>query len=446
MSQDKNEQAANHVQWFRHSSPYINAHRGKTFVVMLPGEGVRHPNFINIVHDIALLNSLGVRLVLVHGARPQIDERLKQAGLTSEFSRRLRITEPATMGLISQAVGETRIAIEAALSTGLPRSPMHGADLRVLSGNFVTAMPQGIIDGTDFQLTGKVRRVDAAGIIQQLDQRALVLISPLGYSLTGEIFNLSFADVATQIAVALDADKLLSFVEPKGLQDKSGVMLRELTLPQCELQLKRLAEPDPKPAQGLHLSLRAAYEACRGGVSRAQIISYTVDGALLQELFTRDGTGTMVYRDSYEVVRRARIEDVGGIVELIKPLEEDGTLVRRSRELLEAEINHFTLVEKDGLIVACAALYPSTDAIHGELACVATQPQYRGSGHGAKLLVHIERQAHKLKLKTLFVLTTQTSHWFQEQGFVEGDLAQLPPEKQSMYNFQRGSKVFVKPL
>jgi len=432
-----------YVKWFRHSSPYINAHRGKIFVLMLPGEAVRHDNFANIIHDIALLNSLGVRLVLVHGARPQIDERLQQANIVSRFAKRLRITEPAAMPLISQVVGETRIAIEAALSTGLPSSPMHGSDLRVISGNFVTAMPQGVIDGTDFQLTGKVRRVDARSISQQLQHQAVVLVSPLGYSPTGEIFNLSYADVATQVAIALNADKLVSFVEPEGLKDSHGKLLRELTLPKCELQLARLSQ---QPAHGMRQALTAAYDACRQGVPRSQMVSYALDGALLQELFTRDGSGTMVYRDSYEMIRRARIEDVGGILDLIKPLEDEGILVRRSRELLEAEISHFTVVEKDGLIVACAALYPSTDGLAGELACVATHRDYRSGGHGAKLLLHIERQARKLKLRRLFVLTTQSSHWFQEQGFVAGELDQLPKEKQSLYNYQRNSKVFVKAL
>ncbi len=432
-----------YVKWFRHSSPYINAHRGKTFVLMLPGEGVRHENFCNIIHDIALLNSLGVRLVLVHGARPQIDERLQQVGRPSQFAQRLRITEPQDMPLICQAVGETRIAIEAALSTGLPSSPMHGSDLRVVSGNFVTAMPQGVIEGTDFHLTGKVRRIDANGIASQLDQQSVVLVSPLGYSPTGEMFNVSFADVATQVAIALKADKLLSFVEPEGLIDAKGELLHELTLPQCELQLARLSQ---QPAHGMRLALTATYDACCKGVPRAQIVSYAIDGALLQELFTRDGSGTMVYRDSYEVIRRARIEDVGGILDLIKPLEEEGILVRRSRELLEAEISHFTLVEKDGLIIACAALYPSADGSAGELACVATQRDYQGSGLGAKLLTHIERQARKLKLQQLFVLTTQTSHWFQEQGFAPGDLDLLPEERKSLYNYQRNSKVFVKEI
>ncbi|WP_111642659.1 amino-acid N-acetyltransferase [Marinimicrobium alkaliphilum] len=430
-----------YVKWFRHSSPYINSHRGKTFVLMLPGEALSHDNFYNIVHDIALLSSLGVRLVLVHGARPHIDARLAQQGSVSGFHRNLRITDFEHLSSIVQAIGEARVSVEAALSTGLPNSPMHGARMQVVSGNFVAAMPHGVLDGVDLQHTGKVRRVNTQSLHRALDSGAIALLSPLGYSATGEVFNLSFTDVATQTAIALKADKLLAYIDRDGIVDAEGNLVRQLALGECKRFLEREGEhinPDWQQA------INACYLACLQGVPRSQLISYATDGALLTELFTRDGLGTMIYSGRYEQLRTATIDDVGGILELIAPLEQDGILVRRSRELLETEINLFNVLEKDGTIIACAALYPYGDT--AELACVATHPDYRKGGRAAMLLQDLEALARRQGIARLFVLTTQTAHWFIEQGFVPGELKDLPSDRQSLYNYQRNSKIFIKAL
>lgn len=430
-----------YVKWFRHSSPYINKHRGKTFVLMLPGEAITHANFSNIIHDITLLSSLGVRLVLVHGARPQIDSRLEIADTYSNFHKNLRITDGESLSLVIQAIGEARTTIEAALSTGLPNSPMHGSDMHVISGNFVAAMPHGVIDGVDLQHTGKVRRVKAKALQTALDLGALVLLSPLGYSPTGEIFNLSYTDVATHIASSIKADKFLAFVEGDGIRDEDGDLIRQLSLQECKTYLETHSD---STNQDLLQAVSACYLSCLQGVPRSQLMSYTADGALLSELFTRDGLGTMIYSGQYEQLRTASIDDVGGILQLIRPLEEDGILVRRSREILETEITKFHVMEKDGMIIACAALYPYGDM--AELSCVATHPDYRKGGRAAALLLQMEAQARKKNIKQLFLLTTQTAHWFIEQGFVQGKLEDLPIAKQELYNYQRNSKIFVKHL
>lgn len=429
-----------YVAWFRHSSPYINSHRNKTFVIMLPGDCVDSPNFSNIISDIALLNSLGVRLVVVHGARNQIDQHLSSK---SNFHKGLRVTSKEDMVEVIEAVGSTRFKLEAAFSHSLPNSPLYGAKIRIRGGNFVTAMPQGVIDGVDLQYTGKVRNVDKQGVMQVLDTHAVALVSPLGYSATGEIFNINFADVAIQTAIAVSADKLIAFNDDGSIKDAQGTSYRELTLLKCE---KFLVEQPPQNSVNTYFSLKACYKACDGGVPRAHVISSAEDGSLLKELFTRDGTGTMVYRDSYETIRRARIEDVQGILKLIEPLEHEGILVKRSRELLERELHCFTVMEKDGVIIGCAALYPLSEEHTGELACMAVQREYRGDGRAAKLLTHIERQALKLGINKLFVLTTQTAHWFLEQGFIETLVDLLPVERKALYNYQRKSKVFVKEL
>lgn len=430
-----------YVKWFRDTTPYIKSQRGKTIVLMLPGAAIAHDNFLNIVSDINLLSSLGVRLVLVHGARPQIESRFADAGIESQLHRGKRVTDPKSMGLVCQSIGEVRNQIEAAFFSRHLNAPKGAEYVEVVAGNFVTAMPMGVIDGVDLQYTGKVRKLATDAIDTMLDNRQLVLISPLGYSPTGETFNLSYAELATRVAIDLKADKLIAFCSEDGAFNAKGELYRELTLLECQATLGQDGDLNDH-----RLALEACYRACDQGVARAHVLNYGDDGALLKELFTRDGAGTMVYRDSYELIRRARISDVGGILDLIRPLEKQGVLVRRSRERLEMEVEHFTVMEKDGAIIACAALYPFNSASSGELACVVTAPEYQGGGRAAKLLKHIERQAKKLGFEQLFTLTTQTAHWFIEQGFESANVAILPDEKQSFYNYQRNSKVFVKKI
>lgn len=433
------------IQWFRDASPYINAHRGKTFVLMLPGDACENENFHFIVNDIALLTSLGIRLVLVHGAQPQISAHLANNGFESEFHQGLRITEADHVPAVSQAVGAVKTAFEAALSAGLPNSPMQGAHIKTASGNFITAMPRGIIDGIDFQHTGKVRRVDTHAINHLLDKGAVVLVSNLGYSLTGEIFNLSYGEIASQIAVALHADKIIALTDSQGIYDDNDSLQRELSLRDCETVLSSENSSSKNFPATMTNSLSACYQACRQGVIRGHIISYKKNGALLEELFSRDGSGTMIHNDSYESLRQANIEDVGGILELLEPLEKDGRLVRRSRELLETEIDQFKIIEKDGKIIACAALYPFSDG-QAEIACVATHDDYQKQGRGALLLKSLEKTASQMQINQLFILTTQTAHWFIEQGFKLGSLDQLPKDRQHLYNLQRKSQVFFKAI
>ncbi|PAU88356.1 amino-acid N-acetyltransferase [Pseudomonas sp. WN033] len=426
-----------YVNWFRHSTPYINTHRDCTFVVLLPGEAMAHPNFINIIHDVMLLNSLGVRLVLVHGSRPQIEERLKARGLDSRYHNDLRITDLDTLTCVMDAVGSLRIAIEARLCTA-PSG--QRSRLRVVSGNFVTAKPIGVVDGVDFHHTGEVRRIDRKAISQHLDEQSIVLLSSIGYSPTGEVFNLACEDVATSAAAALNADKLILLGPDTGIFDADGQLLRELKPTRATALLKALGNSLPGSL------LKAACKACDGGVRRSHIVSFAEDGAVLTELFTRDGGGTMVSQEAFEQIRPATIDDVAGLLELLRPLEEAGILVRRSREVLETEIGQFTLIERDSMIIGCAALYPLDDSRSGELACVAIDPDYRHGGRGDQLLASVEAQARKLGLDTLFVLTTRTAHWFRERGFVPSSVERLPAKRASLYNYQRNSKVFEKSI
>lgn len=432
------------VKWFRNAAPYINAHRGKTVVLMFGGEAVQHPNFANIIHDIALLRSLGVKLVIVHGARPQIAERANLLKVQQQFERNLRITDPQTLMAVKDATGSLRVHIEALLTTGLSNSPMHGSEIRVSTGNFVIARPIGIKEGIDYQHTGLVRRIDTVGINAQLDFGSIVLLSPVGYSTTGEVFNLALEDVATQTAISLGADKLITFTEDEGLLDEDGTLIRSCSVRKVKELLDAYGTEEVDHVR--QLLLRAIIQSGENGVERCHCVSYESETALLQELFTRDGAGTLVAKDHKEQITTASIDDVGGILELIRPLEEEGVLVRRSRKLLETEIDRFIVLKKEEVIIACAALYPYQEARIGELACVVIHPDYRKGNRGERLISAVEVFAKRQKLEQLFVLTTVSEHWFREQGFVETTIDTLPEQKKELYNFQRKSKVLMKEI
>jgi len=430
------------INGFRLSAPYIHAHRGKTFVLVFGGEAVADTRFPGLVHDIALLHSLGIRLVLVHGARPQIEARLKSRKAKMEYANGLRITDDAALECVKEAAGTLRVEIEALLSMGLANTPMAGARIGASSGNFVIARPVGIREGIDYCHTGEVRRIDGAGIRQHLDNNRIVLLSPLGYSPTGEVFNITAEDIGTAAATELQAEKLILMSEAPDLRDGSRRPVTQLSLTEASalLQSRR------KLPEDTNRHIEHAVHACRHGVGRTHIISRNRDGALLLELFTRDGNGTLITAGIYEGLRKAGINDVGGILELIKPLEDEGILVKRSRERLEMEIDHFHVIERDGAIIACAALYPGERRQVAELACLAVHADYRDAGRGDALLQAIESRARQTGIRTLFVLTTRTAHWFRERGFEPGDIAQLPVRKKRLYNYRRKSKVFIKQL
>ena len=430
----------NFVDWFRQSSPYIHAHRGRVLVLSFGGEALADANFANLIHDIALLNGLGMKLVLVPGARPQIEERLAFRDAAMQVVEGLRVTDDAALECVKDAAGSVRVEIEALLSMGLANSPMAGTSIRVASGNYVTARPIGVLNGVDYRHTGEVRRVDADGIRAQLDNGSIALVPALGYSPTGEMFNLNAADVASAVAEALCADKLVYLSEGKvGGRGKpvSSLVPREVDA----LLSKRKSLPEEHAR-----ILRNAAAACRAGVKRCHILNRNTDGVLLSELFTRDGAGILVTQEPYEQIRQATIDDVGGILELIHPLEQSGALVKRSRELLEQEIDQFHVVERDGSVIACAALYPFAQEQLGELACLAVHEHYRRGGRGDQLLQLIEKRALELGLTGLFVLSTRTAHWFRERGFQPAGVERLPKRRRDLYNWQRQSKVFVKPL
>lgn len=437
------DEAIRFVDWVRGAAPYFHAFRGKTFVLAFGGEVAQVGELMqDLCHDCNLLAALGVRLVLVHGARPQIESELTRRGQESHYYKGVRVTDEAALECVKAAVGVTRINIEAALSQGLPNTPMAGAYMRVTGGNFIIARPLGVVDGVDFQYSGTVRRVIVEEIKADLDQQNVVLISNLGVSPSGEIFNLVMEDVAEAVAIALQAEKLIYLCDAPGLLDTEGRLIEAITADEAERKLVA----GLGLTEDLHLFLPRAIKAVRKGVARAHLIDRDKDGGLLLEFFTRQGVGTMVSREPLHRLRQATIDDVATLLQLLGPLEADGTLVRRGRELIEMEIERFTLAEHDGVVVGCAALYPFQEEKMAEMACLAVTPEFRRGGLGERLMQHIADRARQGGFKEVFVLTTRTEQWFRERGFREAGPEELPERKRDLYNFQRRSKIFIKAL
>lgn len=410
-------------------------------MVLIEGEAMAAGHSESLIQDLALLHTLGVRLVLVFGIRPQVNAALVEEGITPRLEEGRWVADDAIMARVERIAAEQRLWFEARLSLGLPNTPLHGIELTAVSGNLVMAKPLGVRNGLDFARSGEVRRVRADAVDALLKQGSLVVLPPLGFSSTGEVFDLDAAEVAQQAAVALGADKLVLLGDAEGLHDASGALQRQLTPAEAEPLMQEAA-----PGSELARHLAAACAAARHGVARTHLLSWHDSDALLGELFTRDGVGTMITQHRYEQLRDAELGDVGGLLELLEPLERRGMLVPRSRERLEHEIEDYLVIERDGMIIGCAALHEYADAQMGELACVAVHGDYRGGNRGERLLADVERRARRRGLSAMFALTTHTAHWFIEKGFGLADIHDLPPLKRDAYNHARKSKILLKPL
>ena len=431
------------VAWLRDVAPYIHSFRGKTFVIGFAGELVQKGGLEALIQDVAMLHAMGMRIVLVHGSRPQVQEQLDLRKVTSRYGTGAmsgyRITDPAALECAKEASGELRLDIEAAFSQGLPNTPMAGSRISVISGNFIIARPVGIVDGVDFMHTGLVRKVDSESIAHSLVNNKIVLMSPLGFSPTGQAFNIAYEDVATATAMAVKADKLIFLTEYNGITDLDGELIKEFSLRQLEDHISGLTLADAD----LKVLLQNAIRAIKSGVSRVHLLPHDRDGALLEELFTHDGISTMIAASDIEHLREANLDDVGGILQLIEPLEDEGILVARGRDTIERDITHFSVIEHDRVLFGCAALFPYPNGL-GELSCLAVDPQAQESGDGERLLKRIVARAKAAGLKKLFVLTTRTEHWFLKRGFVRASVDDLPAERKELYNWERKSMVLTK--
>ena len=411
------------IDWFRNTAPYINAHRGTTVVVGLRHGATEHDNFINVVHDLALMHSLGVQLIVVHEHEP-----LDAAVMTSDAFR----------SSIAHALDQ-RTQIERLFSMGLPNSPLHNARLRVVSGNFITARPVGIIDGVDQLGRGLVRHIDVAGIRHALEGSAICLVTSLGHSPASELFTLDAIEVMRVLSRGLGADKLIVMSDFDGIEDADGQLFRQLTVDAARKALVTSAQQQQQV-------LTLACDVCDSGVPRSHLISFQEDGGLLRELYTHDGIGTLISPDEYEQLRAAEGRDLAGILELIRPLQQQGVLAERSNEDIERLLDHFVVITKDSRVVACAALIVNSADNIAEIASVATHPDYRDSGHGERLVERLVNMAKESKVRRAYVRTTQTGHWFQGLGFIAGSEAELPESERQKAKAARNSKTLIRAL
>lgn len=388
-----------------------------------------------LAEDLVLLNALGVRLVLVQSTRHGIDAHIRGQGDLSAYHGSRRITDATLLTAVSQLVGEFRLQFRGLFMRALHRNRGQSA---LVTGSFVAAKPLGVYQGVDHKFTGSVRRVDAKAIRAQLELGTVVYLDHLAHSPAGQLYNLASEEVAAEAAIALHADKLILMGQTTACVGVDGNRISELALPQLP-EIRTLQTSD------MQRRLDAAERAIRSGVSRSHVLDASADGAILTELMTTSGTGTMLTALPVAVIREARADDLAGLLHLLAPLEASGALVQRSREKLESEIQHFSVCEQDGRILGSAALYP-LDGVSAELAALAVDPDKSKQAIGSRLLDHITVLAQSLGIKSLFVLTTQAPDWFRERGFEPVSVDALPENRQALYNYQRNSLILRKTL
>jgi len=417
------------INTFRAAAPYIYAHQASTSVITLPTEIVTSDSLGELIQDLALMQTLGIKLIIV------FDTGLFRA-------RSPKVVDHNKMIKLQHLIGEYQTRLESLFSTGLVNTPMAGMKLTTVSGNFVLAKPVGIVDGIDQQYRGEVRRIETHAIRQQLEVNNIVLLSSLGYSPSGECFYIDKYQIASTVAASMPAEKLIFLTEEKNLLDHRKQRIKFLTLSDAQALLKRRKTLSAKMRMLVELSLQACYQQ----VERVHILSNTSSGVLLQELFSQDGAGTMITHDAYDDIRSASINDVGGIQSLIKPLEDEGILLVRSSEQIERDLKHYVVIERDGFVLACGALLPYDNQYHAECACIAVHPEFQKEGHGKRLIKFLENKAKQLGCDTVFAMTTRSLHWFYDNGYQKSQLNALPADRQKAISSKRNSRVLVKKL
>lgn len=414
---------------------YIPRFREKTFVVALDGAVVTDDNFPNLLLDLAVLRSLNIRIVLVHGASAQIAALATERGETATNLDGAGITDATTLQLALTAANRLTHEILEGLATN---------DLRAVSTNAVIAHPLGIVGGVDHLFTGKVERVDVEFLQSLIAQGIVPVVPPLGFDGDGKTFRVNSDAIAQALAEQLKASKLIYLTATDGLK-RQGTLLRQLLVG----ELKQLLTQRPEElAPELLSKARCAVAACEAGVPRVHILNGTVDEGLLAEVFSNEGIGTLIYANEYQQIRRAMKKDIRHLLQLTKDSVAASELVKRTRNEMEKRIGDYYLFEIDRNPVACVALHVFPEQNKGELAFLYVSPAHENQGIGRKLVQFVEAKARELNLAEIVTLSTQAFAWFQAKGgFSEGTPDDLPPGRRERYDASgRNSKVLVKKL
>ncbi|MCB9496184.1 MAG: amino-acid N-acetyltransferase [Fibrobacteria bacterium] len=437
-----NEQEA--VPALREALGYMARYRGETFVVKIESGLVESPVFPGLLRDLASLHRMGIHVVVVPGARKQIDAVLQTWEIESQVHQGIRITSEEALPFVTLAAFDVCNKIMSTLAE---------SGVSALIGNWVKARGLGILDGVDYGLTGTVQSLRTDTLRQLLAQDFVPIVPNIGWNAVGKPYNVSSSQLAMEMAIQLGANKLFFLCDvrpdladdlelPEDVHLRENGLLESVTMAQAQELLGR--NPD-RIRQPFRDYVERGVEACRKGVRRTHIVDGQEDGALLREVFSQDGIGTMVYANEYDHIRRATLTDVQDIQRLQEPYVKQGVLVPRSADVIAAKIADYAVYEVDGFVQGGAALHLFPDG-SAEIAAVAVSEHLRRWGIGRKLVQYLMDRAHRLGLDRVFLLTTQTSDWFAELGFVRGDLGDLPQEKAATYSHQRGSLIFVRTL
>jgi amino-acid N-acetyltransferase len=414
---------------------YIPSFREKTFVIALDGAVVTDENFANILRDVAVLRSLNIRVVLVHGAAQQIQQLGDAENVVPSDLTGSGITDPSTLRLALTAANRLTHEILEGLADN---------DIRAASTNAVIAHPLGILLGQDHQMTGKVERIDTGFLNILLEHGVVPVAPPLGLDGEGKTFRVNSDSVALEIAEAVKAAKLIYITSADGLVFQNR-LLRQVPVAQLDTMLAK--NKGDFSVETLSKAQCAAI-ACRNGIQRVHIINGRVDEGLLTELFSNEGVGTMIYANEYEQIRKALKKDITSILKLTKASVASAELVKRTRATIEKQLTDYYIYEIDRNPVACIALHIYPEQKKGELAYLFVASSHENQGIGRKLIQFIEARARELDIDELITLSTQAFSYFQTKGgFVEGTTEDLPPERREKYTSSgRNSKVLVKRL
>jgi amino-acid N-acetyltransferase len=414
---------------------YIPGFREKTFVIALDGNIIADDNFPNIMLDLAVLRSLSIRLVIVHGAAHQITELAQQTGVKISNADGTGITDAETLKLALTAANRITHEVLEGLAS---------CDLRACYTNAVIAHPFGIVGGVDRLFTGRVERVDTEFLNQLLEKGVIPVIAPLGFDGDGRTFRVNSDGVALEVAEALKATKLIYITGKSGFM-KPGKEARQISVTEAEDFYKKHKSEIP---EGSLSKFEHSIRACRNGVSRVHVIDGRIDEALLTEIFSNEGIGTMIYANEYQAVRRALKKDVRAIRHLIRESVEEEELVKRTRQDILSQIHDYYVFQIDSNIVGCVALHVQPGGETAELACLSVSSAHENMGIGHKLMLFAESAAREKGVKSIFLLSTRAFNYFQQKGgYKEGSSLNLPPARREKYGAsRRNSKILIKTL